>query len=62
MHQLRRAERGFIKALEWGCPRRSFSFSTDEGAGDETAVSTDSQPGPAGAFTGKIVKVTVEQK
>jgi hypothetical protein len=41
-------------------------FSADEGADvgidAETNVSTDYQPGLPSAFTGKIVKVTVEQK
>jgi arylsulfatase len=43
-----------------------FAFSADEGADvgidGETNVSNDYQPGPPSAFTGKIVKVTVEQK
>jgi arylsulfatase len=43
-----------------------FMFSADEGADvgldGETNVSTDYQPGPPSAFTGKIIQVTVEQK
>jgi arylsulfatase len=43
-----------------------FAFSADEGADvgidGETNVSNDYKPGPPSAFTGKIVKVTVEQK
>jgi arylsulfatase A-like enzyme len=43
-----------------------FAFSADEGADvgidAETNVSPDYQPGLPSAFTGKIIKVTVEQK
>ena len=45
---------------------QTFIFSGDEGADvgmdGETNVSTDYKPGPPSAFTGKIVKVTIEQK
>ncbi|MES2438029.1 MAG: arylsulfatase [Verrucomicrobiota bacterium] len=55
------------KVAEGQIPKtQPFMFSADEGADvgldAETNVSPDYQPGPPSAFTGKIVKVTVEQK
>jgi len=55
------------KVAEGQIPKtQPFAFSGDEGADvgidGETNVSTDYEPGPPSAFTGKIVKVTVEQK
>ncbi len=55
------------KVAEGQIPKtQPFAFSADEGADvgidGETNVSNDYQPGPPSAFTGKIVKVTVEQK
>ena len=55
------------KVAEGQIPKtQPFAFSGDEGADvgidGETNVSNDYQPGPPSAFTGKIVKVTVEQK
>lgn len=55
------------KVAEGQIPKtQPFMFSADEGADvgidGETNVSSDYQPGPPSAFTGKIVKVTVEQK
>ncbi|HEV2840355.1 MAG TPA: sulfatase-like hydrolase/transferase, partial [Chthoniobacterales bacterium] len=55
------------KVAEGQIPKtQPFVFSGDEGADvgvdNETNVSNDYKPGPPSAFTGKIVKVTVEQK
>jgi arylsulfatase A-like enzyme len=55
------------KVAEGQIPKtQPFAFSADEGADvgldAETNVSKDYKPGPPSAFTGKIVKVTVEQK
>ena len=55
------------KVAEGHIPKtQPFVFSGDEGADvgidGETNVSPDYQPGPPSAFTGKIIKVTVEQK
>jgi arylsulfatase len=55
------------KVAEGQIPRtQPFMFSADEGTDvgtdGETNVSTDYQPGPPSTFTGKIIKVTVEQK
>ncbi len=55
------------KVAEGHIPKtQPFVFSGDEGADvgmdGETNVSPDYQPGPASEFTGKIIKVTVEQK
>jgi arylsulfatase len=55
------------KVAEGHIPKtQPFVFSGDEGADvgmdGETNVSPDYKPGPASAFTGKIVKVTVAQK
>lgn len=55
------------KVAEGHIPKtQPFAFSGDEGADvgidGETNVSNDYKPGPPSAFTGKIVKVTVEQK
>ena len=55
------------KVAEGQIPKtQPFAFSADEGADvgidGETNVSNDYQPGPPSTFTGKIVKVTVEQK
>jgi arylsulfatase A-like enzyme len=55
------------KVAEGQIPKtQPFMFSADEGADvgldGETNVSNDYKPGPPSAFTGKIVKVTVEQK
>ena len=55
------------KVAEKQIPKtQPFMFSADEGADvgldAETNVSTDYKPGLPSAFTGKIVKVTVEQK
>ena len=55
------------KVAEKQIPKtQPFIFSADEGADvgvdNETNVSNDYKPGPPSAFTGKIVKVTVEQK
>jgi arylsulfatase len=55
------------KVAEGQIPKtQPFVFSGDEGADvgmdSETNVSNDYKPGPPSAFTGKIVKVTVEQK
>jgi arylsulfatase len=55
------------KVAEGQIPKtQPFAFSADEGADvgidAETNVSPDYKPGPPSAFTGKIVKVTVEQK
>lgn len=55
------------KVAEGHIPKtQPFMFSADEGTDvgidGETNVSTDYEPGPPSAFTGKIVKVTVEQK
>jgi arylsulfatase len=55
------------KVAEGHVPRtQPFMFSGDEGADvgidAETNVSPDYKPGPPSAFTGKIIKVTVEQK
>ena len=55
------------KVAEAQIPKtQPYAFSADEGADvgidGETNVSPDYQPGPPSAFTGKIVKVTVEQK
>ena len=55
------------KVAEGHIPKtQPFAFSADEGADvgvdGETNVSNDYQPGPPSTFTGKIVKVTVEQK
>jgi arylsulfatase len=55
------------KVAEGQIPKtQPFLFSADEGADvgidGETNVSTDYQPGPPSTFTGKIIKVTVEQK
>ena len=55
------------KVAEGQIPKTEpFMFSGDEGADvgldGETNVSTDYKPGPPSAFTGKIVRVTVEQK
>jgi len=55
------------KVAEGQIPKtQPFVFSADEGADvgidGETNVSRDYSPGPPSAFTGKIVKVTVEQK
>jgi arylsulfatase A-like enzyme len=55
------------KVAEGQIPKTEpFAFSGDEGADvgidGETNVSNDYKPGPPSAFTGKIVKVTVEQK
>ncbi len=54
------------KVAEKQIPRtQPFMFSADEGTDvgidGETNVSPDYKPGPPSAFTGKIVKVTVEQ-
>jgi arylsulfatase len=64
-----RAEKSILsidgqKAAEGNIPKiQPFAFSADEGADvdGETNVSTDYRQGD-NAFTGKIVKVTVEQK
>jgi arylsulfatase len=55
------------KVAEGQIPKtQPFFFSGDEGADvgidGETNVSTDYQPGRPSTFTGKIIKVTVEQK
>jgi arylsulfatase A-like enzyme len=55
------------KIAEGQIPKtQPFVFSADEGADvgvdGETNVSPDYKPGPASEFTGKIIKVTVEQK
>jgi arylsulfatase len=55
------------KVAEGHIPKtQPFMFSADEGADvgvdSETNVSTDYQPGLPSTFTGKIVRVTVEQK
>lgn len=55
------------KIAEGHIPKtQAFVFSGDEGADvgmdGETNVSPDYKPGPASEFTGKIIKVTVEQK
>jgi arylsulfatase len=55
------------KVAEGQIPKtQAFVFSGDEGADvgidGETNVSPDYKPGPPSEFTGKIVKVTVEQK
>jgi arylsulfatase len=55
------------KVAEGQIPKtQPFFFSGDEGADvgidGETNVSTDYQPGRPSIFTGKIIKVTVEQK
>ena len=55
------------KVAEGHIPKtQPFVFSADEGADvgldGETNVSPDYKPGPPSAFTGKIIKVTVEQK
>jgi arylsulfatase len=55
------------KVAEGHIPKtQPFAFSGDEGADvgldAETNVSPDYKPGPPSAFTGKVVKVTVEQK
>jgi arylsulfatase len=55
------------KVAEGQIPKtQPFAFSADEGADvgidGETNVSNDYKPGPPSTFTGKIVKVTVEQK
>ena len=55
------------KVAEKQIPKtQPFMFSADEGADvgmdAETNVSTDYQPGLPSTFTGKIIKVTVEQK
>ncbi|MDB6135280.1 MAG: atsA 16 [Verrucomicrobiales bacterium] len=55
------------KVAEGHIPKtQAFVFSADEGADvgmdGETNVSPDYKPGPASGFTGKIIKVTVEQK
>ena len=55
------------KIAEGHIPKtQAFVFSGDEGADvgmdGETNVSPDYQPGPASEFTGKIIKVTIEQK
>lgn len=55
------------KVAEKQIPKtQPFMFSADEGADvgldGETNVSNDYKPGEPSAFTGKIVKVTVEQK
>ncbi len=55
------------KVAEGHIPKtQPFAFSADEGADvgldSETNVSKDYQPGLPSAFTGKIIKVTVEQK
>jgi arylsulfatase A-like enzyme len=55
------------KVAEGQIPKtQPFMFSADEGADvgidAETNVSPDYKPGPPSAFTGKIIKVTVEQK
>ena len=55
------------KVAEGQIPKtQPFAFSADEGADvgidAETNVSPDYQPGLPSTFTGKIVKVTVEQK
>jgi arylsulfatase A-like enzyme len=55
------------KVAEGQIPKtQPFVFSADEGVDvgidAETNVSNDYKPGPPSAFTGKIVKVTVEQK
>jgi arylsulfatase len=55
------------KVAEGQIPKtQPFVFSADEGADvgldGETNVSNDYQPGPPSAFTGEIIRVTVEQK
>ena len=55
------------KIAEGQIPKtQPFAFSADEGTDvgidGETNVSNDYQPGPPSAFTGKIIRVTVEQK
>jgi arylsulfatase len=55
------------KVAEVQIPKtQPFVFSADEGADvgldGETNVSNDYQPGPPSAFTGEIIRVTVEQK
>lgn len=55
------------KVAEGQIPKtQPFAFSADEGADvgldGETNVSPDYKPGPPSAFTGRIDKVTVEQK
>jgi len=55
------------KVAEGHIPKtQPFMFSADEGADvgidAETNVSPDYQPGLPSAFTGKIIKITVEQK
>ncbi len=55
------------KVAEGQIPKTEpFAFSGDEGADvgmdGETNVSNDYKPGPPSAFTGKIIKVTVEQQ
>ena len=55
------------KVAEGQIPKtQPFVFSADEGADvgldGETSVSNDYQPGPPSAFTGEIIRVTVEQK
>jgi arylsulfatase A-like enzyme len=55
------------KVAEGQIPKtQPFAFSADEGADvgidSETNVSPDYQPGLPSTFTGKIIKVTVEQK
>jgi hypothetical protein len=55
------------KVAEGQIPKtQPFAFSADEGADvgidSETNVSPDYKPGLPSTFTGKIVKVTVEQK
>jgi arylsulfatase A-like enzyme len=53
------------KVAEGQIPKtQPFAFSADEGADvgidGETNVSPDYQPGPPSAFTGKIIKVTID--
>jgi hypothetical protein len=55
------------KVAEGQIPKtQPFAFSADEGADvgidGETNVSNDYKPGAPSAFTGRILKVTVEQK